>query len=137
MGLLKKCKKEGIEKFYTDTVDVYRHAEADDGYGGTVEELTLISKDNRCRLSQKTISATSGSPLLTSIQEFRLFTPLEIEIAQNDKLEVHRGLATYTFKAGQPFAYYDRSPHKEIVVQEVIENGRDAGMAEETRNTEE
>lgn len=134
MGLLKKCKKEGIEKFYMDTVDVYRYAEVDDGYGGTVEELILVSKDNRCRLSQKTISATSGSPLAVSTQEFRLFIPLEIEIAQNDKLEVHRGLATYTFKAGQPFAYYDRSPHKEIVVKEVVENGRNAGMVEKTGN---
>lgn len=137
MGLLKKCKKEGIEKFYTDTVDVYRYAEVDDGYGGTMEELMLISKDNRCRLSQKTISATSGSPLAASTQEFRLFTPLEIEIAQNDKLEVHRGSITYTFKAGQPFAYYDRSPHKEIVVKEVVENGRNDRVAEETRDTEE
>lgn len=137
MGLLKKCKKEGIEKFYTDTVDVYRYAEIDDGYGGTNEELTLISKDNRCRLSQKTISATTGSPLLTSTQEFRLFTPLEIEIAQNDKLEVRRGSVIYTFKAGQPFAYYDRTPHKEIVVKEVVENGRDDRVAEDTRNTEE
>lgn len=134
MGLLKKCKKEDIEKFYTDTVDVYRYAEVDDGYGGTVEELMLISKDNRCRLSQKTISATSGSPLAVSIQEFRLFTPLEIEIAQNDKLEVHRGSMIYTFKAGQPFVYYDRSPHKEIVVREVVENGRNTGMVEKTGN---
>ena len=135
MGLLKKCKKEGIEKFYTDTVDVYRYAEVDDGYGGTIEELMLISKDNRCRLSQKTISATTGSPLLTSTQEFRLFTPLEIEIAQNDKLEVHRGSVIYTFKAGQPFAYYDRTPHKEIIVKEVVENGRDDRVAEETGDT--
>jgi hypothetical protein len=137
LGLLKKCKKEGIEKFYTDTVDVYRYVEVDDGYGGTVEELMLISRDNRCRLSQKTISVTSGNPLAVSTQEFRLFISLETDIAQNDKLEVHRGSMIYTFKAGEPFAYYDRTPHKEIVVKEVVENGRNAGMAEKTRNTEE
>ncbi len=96
----------------------------------------LILKDNRCRLSQKTISTTTGSPLLTSIQEFRLFIPLETDIAQNDKLEVHRGEMTYIFKAGQPFAYYDRSPHKEIVVKEVVENGRDDRVVEETRDFE-
>lgn len=93
-----------------------------DGYGGTVEEKQLVSENNRCRLSQKTLSATGGDPLMASAQEFKLFLPIDIEIKQNDRLEVFRGNQKYTFKAGQPFVYYDRNPHQEIVLKEVIEN---------------
>lgn len=127
MGLINRCKTgnsrfKGIESLYTDKCSIFRVESVSDGYGGTVEEEYLVSENNRCRLSQKTLSATGGNPVVASIQEFKLFLPIDIEIRQNDRLEVFRGSQKYVFRAGQPFVYYDRNPHQEIVLKEVIEN---------------
>ena len=122
MGLLKKS-KNNLDRLYTDTFSIYRSISQDDGFGGTIEKEVLISEKNPCRLSQKTISATVESINFTSIQEFRLFIPLNIEVLQNDKLEVYRGSSKYTARASLPFKYVDVLPHQEIVLKEVIENG--------------
>lgn len=124
MGLLKRAKKnKQLEFLYTDKFSVLRPAETDDGYGGTVLEDILVSENNPCRLSQKSISATADEPNLTSVQEFRLFVPIEIEVLQNDLLEVYRGSVKYTARTSQPFKYLDFLPHQEIVLKDVIENG--------------
>lgn len=112
-----------VDRLYTDTFSIYRSISQDDGFGGTIEKEVLISEKNPCRLSQKTISATVESINFTSIQEFRLFIPLNIEVLQNDKLEVYRGSSKYTARASFPFKYIDVLPHQEIVLKEVIENG--------------
>ncbi len=122
MGLLKKNKKD-LEKLYIDTFSIYRTINQDDGYGGIVKKETLISENNPCRLSQKTISSTSENINFTSTQEFKLFIPVNIEVLQNDKLEVYRGSSKYTARASFPFKYYDVLPHQEIILKEVIENG--------------
>ena len=121
MGLLHKSK--GLDSLYTDKFDVLRPKAIDDGYGGTIFKDTLISENNLCRLSQKTLSATSQEVNFTSVQEFKLFIPLNVEVFQNDLLEIYRGDTKYTFRAGQPFKYIDLLPHQEVVLQEVIENG--------------
>ena len=121
MGLLHKSK--GLDSLYTDKFSIYRAQEVDDGYGGTILENTLVSENNPCRLSQKTLSATSQDLNFTSVQEFKLFIPLNVEVLQNDLLIVYRGDTKYTFRAGQPFKYIDVLPHQEVVLQEVVENG--------------
>ena len=121
MGLLHKSK--GLDSLYTDKFSIYRPKKFDDGYGGTIFKDTLVSENNPCRLSQKTLSATSQEVNFTSVQEFKLFIPLNVEVLQNDLLIVYRGDIKYTFRAGQPFKYIDVLPHQEIVLQEVIENG--------------
>ena len=121
MGLLHKSK--GLDSLYTDKLFIYRAQEVDDGYGGTIFKDTLISENNPCRLSQKTLSATSQEVNFRSVREFKLFIPLNVEVFQNDLLEIYRGDTKYTFRAGQPFKYIDLLPHQEVVLQEVIENG--------------
>ena len=121
MGLLHKSK--GLDSLYTDKFDIMRAQEIDDGYGGTILKDTLVSENNPCRLSQKTLSATSQEVNFTSVQEFKLFIPLNVEVLQNDLLIVYRGDIKYTFRAGQPFKYIDLLPHQEVVLQEVVENG--------------
>lgn len=121
MGLLHESK--GLDSLYTDKFDIMRSQEFDDGYGGTIFKDTLISENNPCRLSQKTLSATSQEVNFTSVQEFKLFIPLNVEVFQNDLLEIYRGDTKYTFRAGQPFKYIDLLSHQEVVLQEVIENG--------------
>lgn len=121
MGLLHKSK--GLNSLYTDKFDIMRPQEFDDGYGGTILKDILISENNPCRLSQKTLSATSQEVNFTSVQEFKLFISLNVEVFQNDLLEIYRGDTKYTFRAGQPFKYIDLLPHQEVVLQEVIENG--------------
>ena len=121
MGLLHKSKR--LDSLYTDKFSVYRPQEVDDGYGGTIFKDTLISENNPCRLSQKTLSATSQEVNFTSAQEFKLFIPLNVEVHQNDLLIVYRGNTKYTFRASQPFKYIDLLPHQEVVLREVIENG--------------
>lgn len=124
MGLLKAMKKnKNLEVLYTDKFSIFRPAETDDGYGGTVLKDILVSENNPCRLSQKTLSATAGEPNFTSVQEFKLFIPAEIEVLQNDLLEIYRGSVKYTARASQPFKYLDILPHQEIILKEVIENG--------------
>lgn len=121
MGLLKKCKKEGIEKFYTDTVDVYRVIKGKDEEGGNTEsEEQLLYTSVPCRLSKKRLSATVISEINSSTQEFELFIAPDIDIVQNDKLKVYRGNFIYTFRASQPFIY--PNSHKEIILNEVLEN---------------
>ena len=121
MGLLHKSK--GLDSLYTDKFSIYRAQEVDDGYGGTILKDILVSENNPCRLSQKTLSATSQEVNFTSVQEFKLFIPLNVEVHQNDLLIVYRGDTKYTFRASQPFKYIDLLPHQEVVLQEVIENG--------------
>lgn len=121
MGLLHKNK--GLDSLYTDKFDIIRPQEFDDGYGGTIFKDILVSENNPCRLSQKTLSATSQDLNFTSVQEFKLFIPLNVEVHQNDLLIVYRGDTKYTFRAGQPFKYLDVLPHQEIVLKEVVENG--------------
>ena len=124
MGLLKRAKKNKIlEFFYTDKFSILRPTETDDGYGGTVLEDVLVSENNPCRISQKLIHATTGEPNFTSVQEFRLFIPVEIEVLQNDLLEVYRGSVKYTARASQSFKYLDFLPHQEIILEDVVENG--------------
>ncbi len=115
--------KKTFNNLYIDKFSIYRPQEFDDGYGGTIFKDTLISENNPCRLSQKTLSATSQEVNFTSVQEFKLFIPLNVEVLQNDLLEVYRGDTKYTFRASQPFKYIDVLPHQEVVLQEVIENG--------------
>ena len=122
MGLLRKRSK-GLDSLYTDKFDIMRSQEVDDGYGGTILKDILVSENNPCRLSQKTLSATSQDVNFTSVQEFKLFIPLNVEVLQNDLLEVYRGDTKYTFRASQPFKYIDVLPHQEVVLQEVVENG--------------
>jgi hypothetical protein len=121
LGLLHKNK--GLDSLYTDKFSIYRAQEVDDGYGGTIFKDTLVSENNPCRLSQKTLSATSQEVNFTSVQEFKLFIPLNVEVLQNDLLIVYRGDIKYTFRSGQPFKYIDLLPHQEVVLQEVVENG--------------
>lgn len=121
MGLLHKSK--GLDSLYTDKFDVLRPKAIDDGYGGTIFKDIIISENNPCRLSQKALSATSQDLNFTSVQEFKLFIPLNVEVFQNDLLIVYRGDTKYTFRAGQPFKYIDVLPHQEVVLQEVVENG--------------
>ena len=121
MGLLHKSK--GLDSLYTDQFDVLRPKALDDGYGGTIFKDTIISGNNSCRLSQKALSATSQDLNFTSVQEFKLFIPLNVEVLQNDLLIVYRGDTKYTFRASQPFKYIDVLPHQEVVLQEVAENG--------------
>lgn len=121
MGLLRKSK--GLDSLYTDKFDIMRTQEVDDGYGGTILKDILISENNPCRLSQKTLSATSQEVNFTSIQEFKLFIPLNVEVHQNDLLIVYRGNTKYTFRASQPFKYIDVLSHQEVVLREVVENG--------------
>lgn len=121
MGLL--FKNKGLGFLYTDRFSIYRPQEVDDGYGGTILKDVLISKNNPCRLSQQTLKATGGDVNVSSLQEFKLFVPLEIKVLQNDKLEIFRGNLKYTARATQPFKYLDVLPHQEIVLQEVVENG--------------
>lgn len=121
MGLLHKSK--GLDSLYTDKFDIMRAQEVDDGYGGTIFKDILVSENNPCRLSQKTLSATSQEVNFTSVQEFKLFIPLNIEVLQNDLLIVYRGNTKYKFRASQPFKYIDLLPHQEVVLKEVIENG--------------
>ena len=121
MGLLHKSK--GLDSLYTDKFSIYRAQEVDDGYGGTILKDILVSENNPCRLSQKTLSATSQEVNFTSVQEFKLFIPLNVEVHQNDLLIVCRGDTKYTFRASQPFKYIDLLPHQEVVLQEVVENG--------------
>ena len=124
MGLLKRVNKnKSLDILYTDKFSIYRPKEIDDGYGGTIFRDVLISENNPCRLSQKTLSATSQDINFTSIQEFKLFMPLNIEVLQNDLLEIYRGNVKYIFRASQPFKYIDVLPHQEIVLREVVENG--------------
>lgn len=115
--------KKAFKNLYTDKFSIYRPKKFDDGYGGTILKDTLVSENNPCRLSQKTLSATSQEVNFTSVQEFKLFIPLNVEVFQNDLLEIYRGDTKYTFRAGQPFKYIDLLPHQEVVLQEVIENG--------------
>ena len=122
MGLLRKRSK-GLDSLYTDKFDIMRSQEVDDGYGGTILKDILVSENNLCRLSQKTLSATSQDLNFTSVQEFKLFIPLNVEVYQNDLLIVYRGNTKYTFRASQPFKYIDLLPHQEVVLREVIENG--------------
>ena len=122
MGLLRKRSK-GLDSLYTDKFDIMRSQEVDDGYGGTILKDILVSENNLCRLSQKTLSATSQEVNFTSAQEFKLFIPLNVEVHQNDLLIVYRGNTKYTFRASQPFKYIDLLPHQEVVLREVIENG--------------
>lgn len=124
MGLLKKIKKnKSLETLYTDKFSILRPTETDDGYGGTILEDVLISENNPCRLSQKSIYSTSNNINFTSVQEFKLFIPVEIEVFQNDLLEVYRGSVKYTARASQPFKYLNVLPHQEIILKEVVENG--------------
>lgn len=124
MGLLKKIKKnKSLETLYTDKFSILRPTETNDGYGGTILKDILISENNPCRLSQKSIYSTTGEPNFTSVQEFKLFIPVEIEVLQNDLLEVYRGSVKYTARASQPFKYLNVLPHQEIILKEVIENG--------------
>ena len=112
-----------FKALHTDKFSIYRAQEVDDGYGGTILKDILISENNPCRLSQQTLGATGGDINITSLQEFKLFIPLEIKVLQNDKLEIFRGDLKYTARAAQPFKYLDVLPHQEIVLQEVVENG--------------
>lgn len=112
-----------FETLYKDKCSIYRPQEVDDGYGGTILKDILISENNPCRLSQQTLGATGGDINITSLQEFKLFIPLEIKVLQNDKLEIFRGDLKYTARAAQPFKYLDVLPHQEIVLREVVENG--------------
>lgn len=123
MGLLKAEKKnKNLETLYTDKFSIFRPTETDDGYGGTILKDVLVSENNPCRISQKLIHATIGEPNFTSVQEFRLFIPVEIEVLQNDLLEVYRGSVKYTARASQPFKYLDFLPHQEIILKDVVEN---------------
>ena len=122
MGLLRKRSK-GLDSLYTDKFDIMRPKKFDDGYGGTILKDILISENNPCRLSQKTLSSTSQEVNFTSIQEFKLFMPLSIEVFQNDLLIVYRGDTKYTFRVNQPFKYVSPLPHQEVVLREVVENG--------------
>lgn len=116
-------KNKNLDILYTDKFSIYRPQEVDDSFGGTVLKDVLISENNPCRLSQKTIYSVSDGINLTSLQEFKLFLPLEIEVRQNDLIEVFRDLTKYTARATQPFKYLDVLPHQEIVLKEVVENG--------------
>lgn len=124
MGLLKRAKKnKSLDTLYTDKFSIYRPKEIDDGYGGIILKDTLVSENNPCRLSQKTLSATSQKVNFTSVQEFKLFIPLNVEVLQNDLLILYRGNIKYIFRASQPFKYIDVLPHQEVVLSEVVENG--------------
>lgn len=112
-----------FKALHTDKFAIYRPQEVDDGYGGTILKDVLISENNPCRLSQRTLGATGGDVNVSSLQEFKLFIPLEIKVLQNDKLEIFRGDLKYTARAAQPFKYLDVLPHQEVVLQEVVENG--------------
>lgn len=115
--------KKAFKNLYTDKFSIYRPKKFDDGYGGTILKDVLVSGNNPCRLSQKTLSATSQEVNFTSIQEFKLFMPLSIEVFQNDLLIVYRGDTKYTFRVNQPFKYVSPLPHQEVVLREVVENG--------------
>ena len=112
-----------FKALHTDKFSIYRSQEVDDGYGGTILKDVLISENNPCRLSQQTLRATGGDVNVSSLQEFKLFVPLEIKVLQNDKLEIFRGNQKYTARATQPFKYLDVLPDQEVVLQEVVENG--------------
>lgn len=115
-----------ISQLYNDTVNIYRYVAKDDGYGGTIEELTMVCEGVKCRLSQKSLHPTSNDIVRSSVQEFKLFTNVNVDIKQNDRLKVFRGgKDVYQFLAGQPFKYYDLIPHAEIPLSEVIENEGD------------
>lgn len=114
-----------LERLYTDKFDIYRVITKDDGYGGTIEEESLISENNICRLSKINTKETSGNPINSSEQSFKLFIPLEIEVLQNDRLVIKRGSSKYEVRASLPFKYLDLIPHQEISLKEVIENGND------------
>ena len=122
MGLLRKRSK-GLDSLYTDKFDIMRPKKFDDGYGGTILKDILISENNPCRLSQKTLSATSQDVNFTSVQEFKLFMPLSVDVFQSDLLIVYRGDTKYTFRVNQPFKYVSPLPHQEVVLREVVENG--------------
>ena len=115
-----------INQLYNDLVNIYRTVSKDDGYGGTIEEFILVCEGVKCRLSQKSMQATSNDTVRSSTQEFKLFTAVNVDIKQNDRLKIFRnGQDSYNFLAGQPFKYYDLIPHAEIPLREVMENERD------------
>lgn len=111
-----------VDDFYTDIVDIYRPQKIDDGYGGRTEKDVLLYSGVKCMLDRESSTSTEGYPINSSTQTFTLFTYIDTDIQQNDKLIVYRGNEKYTFRAGLPFAYYHLLPHKEIVMSEVLEN---------------
>ena len=111
-----------VDDFYTDTVDVWRPQKIDDEDGGRTDEDFLLYSGIKCMLDRESSTSTEGYPVNSTTQTFTLFTHIDTDIQQNDKLIVYRGNEKYTFRAGLPFAYYHLLPHKEIVMSEVLEN---------------
>ncbi|ALF24731.1 hypothetical protein RO03_07350 [Fusobacterium nucleatum subsp. nucleatum] len=117
-----------LEKLHTDRVTVVRSVTITDEYGGAFEELREILKDIPCRLSQKLLRGVSLGPVNSSLQEYKLFVGLDVDIKQNDLLKVTRKAdgELYIFKASKPLAY-NIIKHKEIALIEVSENEVDYG----------
>lgn len=117
-----------LDKLHNDRVTVIRSVTITDEYGGAFEEQREILKDISCRLSQKWLRSVIQGPVNSSLQEYKLFVGLDVDIKQNDLLKVTRKAdgAIYIFKASKPLAY-KIIKHKEIVLTEVSENEVDYG----------
>lgn len=112
-----------IANLHKDTCKVYRAISEKDDYGAWVEKFALVHDSIPCRLSQKWLRTVVVGDNNSSTQEYKLFTGLEADILQNDRLVVMRfaDKSKYTFKASKPFAYAG-IPHKEIALSEISEN---------------
>ena len=109
--------QNALKRLWDGRCDVYSYKSGTDrATGRTIQTETLIVRDEPCRLSYSTVSATAPASEASDVRQVvRLFIAKNVDIPEGSKLIVTQEGRTETYRrTGKPAVY---SVHQEIMIE--------------------
>lgn len=108
--------KKALETLYDGICTITEHHKIKNENKSTGFVDVVVLENQPCRLSYKTIDATSAGESVASVsQTIKVFLPPDIEVKPGSKLTITQNGVTVDYKcSGQPAIY---SAHQEVILE--------------------